>query len=101
MLHLADTCKTCETYFIRTRVSAVKQILAEVDANAKVFGSSIDLCFQTLMIVHQQFNSRNITATSASSHSVTVYNYGSASDSISTTVLFHMYVLTAHNENSM
>jgi len=49
----------------------MEQIFAKVDTNAKVFGSSIDLCFQTLMIVHQQFNSRNITATTAIPHSVT------------------------------
>jgi len=52
---------------------AVKQIFAEVDTNAEVFSSGINLCFQTLMIVHQQLNSRNIPATSATSHSITVH----------------------------
>jgi len=50
-------------------MSAVKQIFAEIDTNAKVLGSSVNLRLQTLMVVHQQFNSRNITATSPSSHS--------------------------------
>lgn len=76
--HLRQRRQVCGslglTYFIRTRMSAVEQILAEVDTNAKVFSSSINLCFQALMIVHQQFNSRNITATSATSLSITVSN---------------------------
>jgi len=51
-------------------MSAMKQVLAEVDTNAEVFSSGINLSLQTLMIVHQQFHSRNITATPASAHSI-------------------------------
>ena len=62
---------------------AVKQVLAKVDTNAKVFSSSINLCFQALMIVHEQFNSRYITTTpspspspsSSSSHSISLQSH--------------------------
>lgn len=64
------------THLFRTKMPAVKQVLAKVDTNAEVFGSSINLCFQALMIVHEQFHSRNITTTppppSSSAHNLPV-----------------------------
>jgi len=47
----------------------MKQVLAEVDTNAKVLRSGINLRLQTLMVVHQQLNSRNVTATTTMPHS--------------------------------
>ena len=50
----------------------MEKIFAEIDTDAEVLSSSIDLSSQTLMIVHQQFNSRNIPEASTSSH-IAVY----------------------------
>jgi len=46
-------------------MSAMEQIFAKVDTDGKVLSSGINLGLQTLMIVHQQLNSRNITATNS------------------------------------
>ena len=41
-------------------MSTLDQVLAEVDTDSEVLISSVDLGFETLMVVHQQFNARHV-----------------------------------------
>ena len=43
-------------------MSAVDQVLAEVDTDGKVLVSSIDLGLESLMVVHQQLHTRHVPA---------------------------------------
>jgi len=46
-------------------MSAYNQVLAKVHTDGEVLVSSVNLGFETLMIVHQQLNARHVTAAHA------------------------------------
>jgi len=47
-------------YLVRAIVFAVKEVLAQVDADGEVLLAGVHLGLQTLVVVHQQLNSRHV-----------------------------------------
>jgi len=48
---------------LRSWMPAMDQVLAKVDTDGKVLGTSINLSLETLMVVHQQLHTGHITVT--------------------------------------
>ena len=39
-----------------------QDVLAEIDADGEILRSGVYFCFQTLVVVHHEFNTRNVPA---------------------------------------
>ena len=73
------TIKYTNCDLLRSVVSAMDQVLAEVDTYSEVLSTSINLGLETLVVVHKQLHTRHITAKQPVSPALAQFSFNSNS----------------------